>query len=197
MQGVIVQQDDSNYLRFDFYKDATDTRVFAASFTDGSLNIESDVEISPGNPLYLKVKRQGDQWTQSYSQDGSSWTQVANFNHALTVTSVGPFVGNHGDPESSSPAFTGLIDYFFNSASPIIPEDGRDTTPPAIIDKTPTETNVPVNTQIHVTFSEAMSQTSAESAFSTSATTGSFSWNGNIMTYIPDSDLTFDTTYTF
>jgi len=105
-------------------------------------------------------------------------------------------VGNHGDPESSSPAFTGLIDYFFNSASPIIPEDGRDTTPPAIIDKTPTETNVPVNTQIHVTFSEAMSQTSAESAFSTSATTGSFSWNGNIMTYIPDSDLTFDTTYT-
>jgi len=115
----------------------------------------------------------------------------------LTVTSVGPFVGNHGDPESSSPAFTGLIDYFFNSASPIIPEDGGDKTPPAIIDNTPTGNNVPVNTQIHVTFSEAMDQASAESAFSMSPETGgSFSWNGNIMTYTPYSDLTFDTTYT-
>ncbi|MCD4810303.1 MAG: Ig-like domain-containing protein, partial [Methanosarcinales archaeon] len=45
-------------------------------------------------------------------------------------------------------------------------------------------------------FSEAMNQTSAESAFNTSPeTTGSFTWNGNIMTYTPDSDLTSDTTY--
>jgi len=42
-----------------------------------------------------------------------------------------------------------------------------------------------------------MNQTSAESAFNTSpATTGSFSWNANIMTYTPDSDLASDTKYT-
>jgi len=127
MQGVIVQQDDSNYLRFDFLKDDKDTRLFAASFTDGSPTVESDFKISPGNPLYLKVKRQGDLWTQSYSYDGTSWTPIANFDHELTVTSIGLFVGNQGDPESSSPAFTGLIDYF----STVVSED-EDTSPPQI-----------------------------------------------------------------
>jgi len=75
--------------------------------------------------------------------------------------------------------------------------DFQDTTPPTVTGNEPTGTNVPVITQIHVTFSEVMDQASAESAFSTSpATLGSFSWIGNIMTYTPDSDLTSDTTYT-
>jgi len=199
MQGVIIQQDDSNYLRFDFIRDATDTKVFAASITGGAATKKSDVIISPAdNPLYLKVKRQADQWTQFYSFDGTIWIEATNFNHPLTVTSVGPFVGNQGYPDSSnSPAFTGLIDYFFNSSSPIIPEDGGDNEPPTVTGNEPTGTNVPVTMQINVTFSEAMNQTSAESAFNTSPeTTGSFTWNGNIMTYTPDSDLTSDTTYT-
>ncbi|MCD4815925.1 MAG: DUF1349 domain-containing protein, partial [Methanosarcinales archaeon] len=198
MQGVIIQQDDSNYLRFDFIRDATDTKVFAASITGGAATKKSDVIISPAdNPLYLKVKRQADQWTQFYSFDGTIWIEATNFNHPLTVTSVGPFVGNQGYQDSSnSPAFTGLIDYFFNSSSPIIPEDGGDNEPPTVTGNEPTGTNVPVTTQINVTFSEAMNQTSAESAFNTSPeTTGSFTWNGNIMTYTPDFDLTSDTTY--
>jgi len=75
--------------------------------------------------------------------------------------------------------------------------DFQDTTPPTVTGNEPTGTNVPVSTQIHMTFSEIMDQASAESAFSTSpATTGSFRWNGNIMTYTPDSDLASDTTYT-
>jgi len=72
-----------------------------------------------------------------------------------------------------------------------------DTEPPTVTGNEPTGTNVPVTTQINVTFSEEMNQTSAESAFNTSPeTAGSFSWNGNNMTYTPDSDLTSDTTYT-
>ncbi|MCD4798616.1 MAG: Ig-like domain-containing protein, partial [Methanosarcinales archaeon] len=74
--------------------------------------------------------------------------------------------------------------------------DIQDTTPPTVTGNEPTGTDVPVSTQIHVTFSEAMDQASAESAFSTSPVTfGSFGWNGNIMTYTPNSDLTPDTTY--
>jgi len=88
------------------------------------------------------------------------------------------------------------VDASFGNVT-IIPEGTGDTTPPAIIYNTPTGTNVPVTTQIHATFSEAMDQASAELAFSTSPVTfGSFSWNGNIMTYTLDSDLTPDTTYT-
>ncbi|MCL7414070.1 MAG: DUF1349 domain-containing protein, partial [ANME-2 cluster archaeon] len=138
-QGVIVQQDDSNYLRFDIFTNETNIRVFAASFTDGTFNKERDVIISPATPSYLRVKRQGDRWTLSYSLDGTNWIAVPNFDHALTVTSVGPFVMNHGNPESSSPAFTGFIDYFFNSASPIVPEDPG---LPTINDNTTTGTHV-------------------------------------------------------
>ncbi|MCL7413723.1 MAG: DUF1349 domain-containing protein, partial [ANME-2 cluster archaeon] len=193
MQGVIIQQNDSNFLRFDIFTDGTNIRVFAASFSGGISTKKSDVTIIPGNPLYLRIKRLGDQWAQFYSYDGTHWTTAANFSHPLTVTSIGPFIGNAG---SSPPAFTGLIDYFFNAASPIIPEDPDDTAPPSIIDYTPTGTDVPVSAQINVTFNKSMDQTSVESAFSTSpATSGSFTWNGSIMTYIPDSDLTGNTTY--
>ncbi|MCL7413627.1 MAG: carbohydrate binding domain-containing protein [ANME-2 cluster archaeon] len=74
---------------------------------------------------------------------------------------------------------------------------GSDITPPAIAGNEPSGPNVPVTTQIQVNFSEEMNQASAESVFSTSpVTAGSFNWNGKIMTYTPDLDLTFDTTYT-
>jgi len=194
MQGVIVQQNDSNYLRFDFFKDATTTNLFAASITNGTANLENSLVISPGNPLYLRVKRQGDQWTQSYSYDGANWITAANFSHVLSVTSVGPFVGNHGNPESSSPAFTGLIDYFFNTTSPIIPED-PDSTPPTVIGNTPTGTGVPVTTNITVTFNESMNQTSVENAFSIDpSVNGTFTWS--TMNFNPDANLTPNTLYT-
>ncbi|MCD4814867.1 MAG: Ig-like domain-containing protein, partial [Methanosarcinales archaeon] len=193
MQGVIVQQNDSNYLRFDFFKDATKTYVFAASITNGTPNQENILEISPGNPLYLRVKRQGDQWTQSYSYDGANWITAANFSHVLSVTSVGPFVGNHGNPESSSPAFTGLIDYFFNTTSPIIPED-PDSTPPTVIVNTPTGTGIPVTTNITVTFNESMNKTSVENAFSIDpSVNGTFTWS--TMNFNPDANLTPNTLY--
>jgi len=193
MQGVIVQQNDSNYLRFDFFKDATDTYIFAASITNGAANLESSANITSGNPLYLRVKRQGDQWTQSYSYDGANWITAANFSHVLSVTSVGPFVGNHGKPESSSPAFTGLIDYFFNTTSPIIPED-PDSTPPTVIVNTPTGTGIPVTTNITVTFNESMNQTSVENAFDIDpSVNGTFTWS--TMNFNPDANLTPNTLY--
>lgn len=95
--------------------------------------------------------------------------------------------GHHG--ETCDPS-KGPIDPLYVPTPP-------PTTPPTIIGNTPTGSNVPVNTQITVTFSEAMNQASAQSAFSTSsATTGSFSWSGNTMTYTPSSYLAYSTSYT-
>jgi len=42
----------------------------------------------------------------------------------LVVSQVGVFAGNFGSGGSPAPAHTALVDYFFNTASPIIPEDG-------------------------------------------------------------------------
>lgn len=140
MQGVLVEQDSDNFLRFDFHSDGSNTRIFAASFTNG-VPLQKANSVITGTdvaPLYMRVRRVGNQWTQSYSYDGANWSTGASFSRTLVVTSVGAFVGNAGDrsDESDVPAYTGTIDYFFNTASPADPEDGtlaEDEAPPSSI----------------------------------------------------------------
>ncbi|KAF5413098.1 MAG: hypothetical protein C5S38_07260 [Candidatus Methanophagaceae archaeon] len=61
----------------------------------------------------------------------------------------------------------------------------------------PTGTNVNTEAPITVTFSEAMNNASAESAFEIpSSVSGSFSLDGNTMIFTPSSDLIPETTYT-
>jgi hypothetical protein len=117
MLGLIAQQDASNYLRFDFVHSSSMTRIYAASFAGGSVTVRKDSAITNGSPLYLRVKREGNQWTESFSYNGTSWTTAVSFSYTLVISSVGPFVGNYGNPESSAPAFTGLIDYFRTAAT--------------------------------------------------------------------------------
>ncbi len=118
-QGVLVQESNDKFLRFDFYNDGSKTHIFAATLEGGTGTAKSDKVISNGSPLYMRIARQGDQWTQSYSYNGINWTQAAKFTYALNVTKAGLFAGNSGN----NPAFTADIDYFFNSAAPIVPQD--------------------------------------------------------------------------
>ena len=129
IQGITVEQDNTNLLRFDFYSDGSVTRIFSASFVNGRPTVRNQAVISDGVPLYLRVTREGDQWTMSYSYDGSNWNDSMVFTHSLTVTSVGIFGGNAGSP---IPAHTALIDYFMVDG--IAPETGTndDISPPEI-----------------------------------------------------------------
>jgi regulation of enolase protein 1 (concanavalin A-like superfamily)/chitodextrinase len=122
-QGVMVEEDSNHFLRFEFYSDGTDTRIYAASLTGGSATPHEDSVIPGGAPLYMRVKREEDVWTQSYSDDGESWNPSAPFTHTLSVTSVGVYAGNAGTTSDNAPAHTGLVDYFFNTAFPVDPED--------------------------------------------------------------------------
>ena len=142
IQGVIVEQDENNFVRFDFFSDGTNTRYFAAVFVNGLLPAAKLNGVVPnaGAPTYMRVRRSNDQWVMIYSLDGNNWTTAGTFVHPLTVSSVGPFFGNvdgsaasyltpelyqpDAVSETTAPAFTGLLDYFFNTAAPIIPEDG-------------------------------------------------------------------------
>ncbi|MFH1843685.1 MAG: DUF1349 domain-containing protein [bacterium] len=131
MQGVIIEEDSTNLLRLEFLHNLN-TRVFAAKFVDGiATTIGSSLSIASSGtePLYLRVRRQADQWTMWYSFDGSEWLQYVSFSHSMTVTAVGVHMGNVGSP---APAHTASIDYFFNTASPIIPEDAIDLQPPQL-----------------------------------------------------------------
>lgn len=130
MQGMLVEQDENHYVRFDFYHNGSSTYVFAASLTPAGAVVRANQPIANGFPFYMRVTRVGDQWTQQYSFNGDNWTDVVTFTFPLNVTRIGPFAGNSG---SNAPAFTAMIDYFFNTELPIVPEDGstvEDTFPP-------------------------------------------------------------------
>jgi uncharacterized repeat protein (TIGR02543 family) len=127
MQGLLVEQDSDDFLRLEFYSDGSDTLIFAAILEPGSANplkptvkVNSAITDTDAAPLYMRVGRQGDEWTQSYSYDGMVYTTSVTFTHPLTVTAVGTYAANAG---GNPPAHTGYIDYFFNTASPIVPED--------------------------------------------------------------------------
>jgi regulation of enolase protein 1 (concanavalin A-like superfamily) len=126
LQGVLIAENDKNFLRFNIESDGSQTRIFAASFSNGSPIVKNNRAIPKGVPLYLRIKREKDQWTQSYSYDGRSWVTSVSFEHILIATSMGVFVGNAGNP---APMHTGVIDYFYNTAAPI-----SDKTAPVISD---------------------------------------------------------------
>lgn len=157
LQGILVEQSqpDQDYLRFGFYYDGTTNKtvIFAAGYIDGIPIVKNDQYINSGNPLYMRVKRQGDTWTQKYSYNGTSWTSSMTFIHPIEVTAVGTYAGNAVDPSTlllsgtkykdfsedyhyplsggiellgvtaGAPAHDGYMDYFFNTASPVVPED--------------------------------------------------------------------------
>lgn len=90
-------------------------------------------------------------------------------------------------------------DYSLSFTTEIIP----DNIPPTVVDESPTGSGVPVTENIVIGFSELMDESSVQSAFYfTDGTTiwqegdGIFVWNGEEVTFIPDSDLHYGTNYT-
>ncbi len=127
MQGILVEQDAQNYLRFETHYDGTKVIAYAASFVNGNPTERISKSIPAGTPPFLRVTRPGNQWVLSYSFDGQSWEQAGDFQHVLSVTRSGVFAGNQVDASGTAPAHTAVVDYFFNTASPIDPEDGGGT----------------------------------------------------------------------
>jgi regulation of enolase protein 1 (concanavalin A-like superfamily) len=90
MQGIVIEQDEQNYVRFEFYGDGVNVHLFAAAIVSGSPSVISDFTLSDATtPLYLRVKRQGNQWTHSTSADGHTWSSAGSYQQALVVSQVG------------------------------------------------------------------------------------------------------------
>jgi hypothetical protein len=117
-EGIVAVQDAGTLVRFDFVRDAAKTRFFAATFSGSGPTVRKDTTITGGAPLYLRVQRIGDTWTGSFSYNGTAWTTAVVFAAPITLTAIGPFAGNAGN---APPAFTSLVDYFFNTDSPLTP----------------------------------------------------------------------------
>jgi len=115
IQGICVEEDEGYFIRFDFYSDGMFVRFFAATFVDGSPNTRQSTVVSISAGHRLRVGRVGDVWTASDSPDGVTWTQRTSFTHSMEVSDVGVMAGNAG----ASPAFTVLVDYFFDTSDPL------------------------------------------------------------------------------
>ena len=113
LQGLIIDEvleGSGNFLRFDFYSDDSSAYIFVASCTGNSSTIINSELISFGSPFLMRVRRNGDDWTQSY-YDGVNWIEAVTFSFPMSVNAVGVFAGNAGN----KPAHTGLINYFYNT----------------------------------------------------------------------------------
>lgn len=133
--GIMVEETTSRYLRFDILFDGVNYRAFAGLLDGSAYTIFADLYMTIAGPMWLRVTRviSTNNWTYQYSENGTDWTPVVTFSQALTVNRVGVYganVGLSGPP----PAHTLAIDYFFNTAFPITPEDGNitETDPPVI-----------------------------------------------------------------
>ncbi|MBN1417593.1 MAG: hypothetical protein JXP34_02390, partial [Planctomycetes bacterium] len=137
LQGLVVEEDGGNYLRFNVQSEGTAgvVRLFAASVADGVPSARVSLNVASGATYYLRVGRAGDRWTFRHCYDGEAWTTAGTFDCVLAVGAVGVFAGNASG--SASPAFTAVADYFFNTASPIEPEDGEPANAPPSVDAGP------------------------------------------------------------
>lgn len=133
MEGLLVQQDADDWLRFNVHHNGSSLRAYAASTVGGTSTKKLDKAVSGGSSVWLRVTRADDTWTLSTSADGTSWTTIGSFVQALDATAIGPFAGNAGSPV---PAFTAKVDYVFDAANPVVPED----TPLPTVDRTLTTT---------------------------------------------------------
>ncbi len=124
-EGIIVQQDSNNFLRFDFLCDGTSVRLFSAGINGGNATIfvNNPIPVTQA-PIWLQVQRSGNNWVESWSTDGQNFFTGAQFSYAMTVSSIGPYAGNAGASVSTTPAFTAVVDYFFNTAQPVSNVDG-------------------------------------------------------------------------
>ena len=114
-QGIIVQQDNDTFLRFDIFYGNT-TKLFVAYIDGGSFVPHLPITTIQNSPKYQQVERVGDLWTFRYSDDGAVWTDAVTFTETnIAVTEVGFFAGTSG----SNPDFLSSVDYFMNLDSPI------------------------------------------------------------------------------
>ena len=122
MQGILVEQDADDFLRFEFFGQGGQTIAYIAEIADGNMLWQKRRNIQPGDtaPLYIKIKREGNDWTYDYRLDSTSWSQVftATLTRTFNVNSIGIYAANHHGVEAFSPAQTTKADYFYNTANP-------------------------------------------------------------------------------
>jgi len=127
MQGILIEEDADTYIRVAFERTAGGYIMFTRFVNNGAFVKNATTSFSEGStlPTMLRVKRTGDSFARYFYLDGQ-WkaTNQAAYTMAITPLQVGVFAGAAGGG-GTAPGHTAVVDYFFNAAIPIIPEDGN------------------------------------------------------------------------
>lgn len=128
MQGMMAEQNEQNFIRFEYqHNGGASPRVYVAAIRNGAVSDQHSVNVSPlGAASYLRMTRADSNWTFAYSANGTNWTPFYGLEFDAPVNAVGVFSANHNPGGNPAPAHTAVVDYFFNSAAPIVPEDDPD-----------------------------------------------------------------------
>jgi hypothetical protein len=116
--GIRAAQSGTDYLRFELFSDGTSMRALGGAVTAGSPQTLFNVSIGENGtaPVYLRVKRELDTWTEYYSFDGSTWNVAGEFSRNLTLQQLGLTARNEGSP---APSLTALFEYFRATLPPL------------------------------------------------------------------------------
>ena len=136
-EGIMVQQDATHFIRYDVIFNGSSLVLFAGfvqgtsatSFTYNSIPVTTA-------PIVLRLQRSGNQWTGTWSTDGTNFKSGVTFTAVLNVTAVGPSAGT-ATLNGQTPAFTAICDYFFNTASRLSNQDGPPPFPEFTVDSAP------------------------------------------------------------
>ena len=144
--GLLVYQDDDNYLKFDLEATSATALQFSTQLEDTlnsnpavsanpiqvlqTLNTTSATAIYPANnTIWLRMVRKGTLYTTSYSLDGSTWTTVWSNGATLNNTKVGVYSYSAA---AAAGALTSSFD-FFHVANPLgAPVTTATFAPPAV-----------------------------------------------------------------
>lgn len=120
-QGILVEEDEANYVRFSVHSEEGVLKAFIATLRDDVPDVRRELTIPETGESYLRLEREGSEWTAVISVNGQDFDPIVTFEFDMGVTAAGVFVGN-AEPEPVE--YTALVDYFFDNDVPIIPEDG-------------------------------------------------------------------------
>lgn len=127
--GVLIEEDADTFARisYEFPTTAGATPIIYARFMKDGVNLKNFSYTLPADkpvPMALKITRTGDSYNWFYLDNGL-WKKPpgAPYTAEIVPLKIGFYAGNSGTA-GTQPGFKSVVDYFFNSDLPIVPEDG-------------------------------------------------------------------------
>jgi hypothetical protein len=119
-QGILIEEANSEVrvIRAEFHNYNGATKVFVASLFGDSFEFWCDQQVTLVAPMRLRIARTGHNWVVSFALGNGAWQQAASFYQYMKVSHVSFYAGN-----GASNGHTAIVDYVFNTAAPVTPED--------------------------------------------------------------------------